>query len=221
MTAPTRLRLTWGGLVGVGLATLLVAGGSTFAVAAASGAFDHGRSAATAAAYPRQMAAGPSVTSCTAPALAGSVVDVELADMGAMMGSDRGMTGRDGAMIGGGEWQSYPAGMMRLAVSPGAVPHGQVSFWVTNGGIRTHEMVVLPLAAGQQPGQRRVGFDGTVEEGGSLAEASASCAAGAGDGIASGTTGWVTLTLPAGRYELICNLPGHYAGGMYTELDVS
>lgn len=29
------------------------------------------------------------------------------------------------------------------------------------------------------------------------------------------------VTLYPGRYELIRNLPGHYARGMYTELDVS
>jgi uncharacterized cupredoxin-like copper-binding protein len=31
----------------------------------------------------------------------------------------------------------------------------------------------------------------------------------------------VTLDLKPGRYELLCNLPHHYAGGMYTELDVT
>ena len=31
----------------------------------------------------------------------------------------------------------------------------------------------------------------------------------------------MTLTLTPGRYELLCNLPGHYTGGMYTELDIS
>lgn len=45
--------------------------------------------------------------------------------------------------------------------------------------------------------------------------------AGEGDGIAADSTGWVTLHLPAGRYELVCNLPGHYAAGRYTELDVA
>ena len=30
----------------------------------------------------------------------------------------------------------------------------------------------------------------------------------------------MTLTLAPGRYELICNLPGHYAAGMFTELTV-
>jgi uncharacterized cupredoxin-like copper-binding protein len=31
----------------------------------------------------------------------------------------------------------------------------------------------------------------------------------------------VTITLAPGRYELICNLPGHYAAGDYTELTVT
>ena len=38
--------------------------------------------------------------------------------------------------------------------------------------------------------------------------------------IAPGTTGWTTITLPPGRYELICNIAGHYAAGMYAALDV-
>jgi uncharacterized cupredoxin-like copper-binding protein len=28
------------------------------------------------------------------------------------------------------------------------------------------------------------------------------------------------VTLPPGRYELVCNLPGHYAAGMYSQLSV-
>lgn len=35
------------------------------------------------------------------------------------------------------------------------------------------------------------------------------------------SNGWVTLHLPTGRYELLCNLPGHYTVGMYAELDVT
>jgi uncharacterized cupredoxin-like copper-binding protein len=75
-------------------------------------------------------------------------------------------------------------------------------------------MVVLPLAPGQAAGQRTAGSDGKVDETGSLGEASGSCAAGSGDGIQAGSVGWVTLNLPAGRYELICNLANHYANGM-------
>ena len=85
----------------------------------------------------------------------------------------------------------------------------------------THELVVLPLAAGQQPGIRTVGSDRTVQEAGSLGEASASCTTGAGDGITAGSTSWVTVHLLAGRYKLVCNLLGHYTAGMYAELDVT
>jgi hypothetical protein len=45
--------------------------------------------------------------------------------------------------------------------------------------------------------------------------------AGAGEGIAPVDASWVTLALKPGRYELVCNLPGHYAAGMYGELDVT
>jgi len=109
---------------------------------------------------------------------------------------------------------------MRVLTSTTSAPAGLVSLTVTNTGYLTHELVVLPLAAGQQPGTRTVSSDGKVDETGSVGEASATCRAGEGDGIAAGSTGWVSLHLPAGRYELICNLPGHYAAGMYAELDV-
>jgi uncharacterized cupredoxin-like copper-binding protein len=79
----------------------------------------------------------------------------------------------------------------------------------------------VPLAAGQRPGTRTVGSDGKVDERDSLGEVSATCRAGEGDGIAAGSSGWVSLPLPVGRYELVCNLPGHYAAGMYAELDVA
>lgn len=42
------------------------------------------------------------------------------------------------------------------------------------------------------------------------------CAEGGGEGILPSTSGWVTLDLQPGRYELLCNLPGHYRAGMYT-----
>jgi uncharacterized cupredoxin-like copper-binding protein len=112
-------------------------------------------------------------------------------------------------------------GMARVFANPGVVAAGTVSLRVVNQGTRTHELVVLPLPAGQAVGTRPVGGDGRVDEAGSLGEVSHTCGAGAGDGIAAGAAGWLTLTLAPGRYELVCNLPGHYAAGMYTELVVS
>jgi uncharacterized cupredoxin-like copper-binding protein len=35
------------------------------------------------------------------------------------------------------------------------------------------------------------------------------------------TTGTVTLKLDAGNYQLLCNIAGHYANGMYTQLTVT
>lgn len=134
------------------------------------------------------------------PALPGTTVQVTAIDMGGMMG------GRAG---------------MRLVVDRTTVPAGTVSLVLSNAGFRTHELVVLPLATGQQAGSRSVGTDRKVDETGSLGEASQTGGSGAGEGIQPGTAGWTTLNLPAGRYELICNLPGHYAAGMYAEITVS
>ncbi len=152
--------------------------------------------------------------SCAAPALPGTVVDVTLTDMGGMMG------------WGDNKGYSWPGrGMARVFVNPSTVPAGQVSLRVRNKGGLTHEVVVLPLPQGQFPGQLVSGPDGKVDESGSLGEASRTCGADDGMdiapyGIAAGASGWTTITLPPGRYELICNIAGHYWAGMYTELDV-
>jgi uncharacterized cupredoxin-like copper-binding protein len=176
-------------LVAGTLAALVLGVASTVGLAAASGAFG----------------SAPSGTGCAVPRLPGAVVEVTLADMGAMMG---------GPMPGG-------MGMARVVANPGVVAAGTLSLRVVNQGPRTHELVVLPVPAGQAVGRRPVGTDGRVDEAGSLGEASHTCGAGAGDGIDAGAVGWLTLTLEPGRYELVCNLPGHYAAGMYTELVVS
>ena len=144
---------------------------------------------------------------CAAPtSLPGSTVNVMLGDMG----MTRMMS--DVAPLGG---------HMMVRATPTTVPAGQVSLVVSNMGWRTHELVVLPLAAGSSAGQRVPDADGTVDETSSLGEVSASCSAGAGEGISAATVGWTTLTLPPGRYELLCNLENHYANGMYAGLDVS
>jgi uncharacterized cupredoxin-like copper-binding protein len=109
---------------------------------------------------------------------------------------------------------------MRLTPTPTNVPAGQVSFVVTNMGSVSHEFVILSLPANQIVGTRTIQSDGTVDESGSLSEASNSCAAGSGDGIAPGASSWVTVALAPGRNELVCNLPGHYAAGMYAQLTV-
>ena len=110
--------------------------------------------------------------------------------------ADMGMT----RMMGG----TAPLGAhLMLRAVPATVPAGKVSLIAENRGWRTHELVILPLAAGDQAGQRVPGPDGTVEEKGSMAEASASCGAGAGEGIRAGTVSWTTLTLAPGTWGFL------------------
>lgn len=210
-------RRSWLGPTAVAVVVLVVA---TVAVAVAAG-----RST--------PWAAANAEPTCTAPDLAGSTLDVTLADMGGMMGGRMpawrngqlmpgpgpGMMGSGGYMMGSS--RGLPFGrMMTVMVSPDGVASGTVSFRVWNAGTIVHELVIMPMPPGG-PGSRPVGSDGKVDEGGSLGEASRSCAAGTGEGIQPGAQGWVTLQLAPGTYELICNLAGHYAMGMYAGLTVS
>jgi uncharacterized cupredoxin-like copper-binding protein len=191
-------------------AAVLVLVGSTAAVAANIDTVDPGTSAGNGMMGSRSNTGGSTGTSsltCAAPSdLSGAKVQVVLTDMGMsrMMGTT--------ASLG------TP---MRLRASTVSMPAGAVSFVASNVGWRTHELVVLPLADGAQAGARAAGADGKITEVGSLGEASASCASGTGDGIASGSVGWTTVTLTPGRYELVCNEANHYADGMYQELDVT
>jgi len=208
----------------ISVAAIVLGGASTFGIAAAFG--PHG---------PRPTQ--PWTAACATPALGGSVADVTLTDMGGMMGPNMmgsGMMG-PGGMMGNGPngpgsanngyaWQNgYPwpgMGMMRISVVPSTVPTGTVSLRVHNSGALTHELMVLPLGIGQYAGQRAIGVDGKVDESGSLGEASRNCGADEGDGIVAGANSWTTINLPPGRYELLCNIAGHYGAGMYAELDV-
>lgn len=144
---------------------------------------------------------------CTTPDnLPGQVVTVTFADMG----MNRMMTG------------TAPFGVhMMLHATPMTVASGTLTFVAQNMGWRTHELVILPLASAATAGQRTPGPNGRIDETGSVGEASADCAAGTGEGIPAGAISWVTVTLPPGSYELVCNLVNHYADGMHQRLTVT
>ena len=108
---------------------------------------------------------------------------------------------------------------MQLNVDHAVVPHGTVSFVVTNGGSITHEMVVLP--DDHVFGTRPMGAEKVIDETGSLGEASKTGGKGAGRGIAPGSSSWLTITLKPGQYELVCNVPRHYTLGMHAQLTVT
>lgn len=161
---------------------------------------------------PMMAGSGPSTSgslpgpSPELPRLAGAVVKVSLTDSGGPMGEGTGMM--------------HP-GAMGLSMDRITVPHGTVSVLVTNDGSVSHEVVILPLSGAQVAGARPFGANARVDETGSLGEASKSGGQGEGEGIAAGAVGWVSVTLAPGRYELVCNLPGHYVSGMYGELTVT
>ncbi len=207
----TWARQRWRLLVATGAAVVVLAGASTVGMAAAGGGFG-------------RVATAPD-GECTVPDLPGTVVDVTLTDggsgtAGAGYGYGPGMGYGPGPGNGYRMGYGYGMGAMRVLADRSSVPAGTVSLRVANTGSLVHELVVLPLRAGQQVGERAVGPDGTVDESGSLGEASNTCGPGAGDGIEPGGVGWVTIHLAPGRYELLCNLPGHYAAGMETGLTV-
>jgi len=143
-----------------------------------------------------------------APKLPGTVVTVSLRNMGGPM-----MGGQGNTMMG--------RGSMGLIADHATVPHGTVSFFVTNDGSINHEMVVLPLSETQAVGTRPIAGDGQVDESGSHGEASKTNGEGAGEGIVPGASGWMTITLAPGHYELVCNLAGHYRSGMFADLTVT
>lgn len=97
---------------------------------------------------------------------------------------------------------------LAMTVSATQVGAGKVTFHVTNAGTVAHEMVVIRTA--------KRAADLPMESG----EASEAGSAGETGDMAAGTSKDLTLTLAAGHYALICNLPGHYAGGMHTDLTV-
>jgi uncharacterized cupredoxin-like copper-binding protein len=144
---------------------------------------------------------GPAaLTSCQPSHEATQVVQVGLYDGGAMMGQS-------------------PT-MLRIIPSPSGSSAGQVTFVVTNYGQLNHEFLVLPMPA-DGLGTRPVAGSGKIDEAQSLGEASTSCGAGPGDGISSGSRSWVTLTLGPGTYELLCDIPWHYANGMAASFTVN
>ncbi len=144
---------------------------------------------------------GFSDSQCSVPPLPGSVVDVTLYDAGPSMMGSRPM-------------------MFGISIQPDSVSAGTVSLLVHNNGGLVHELTVLRLT-GDRAGALPSGPDGTAAEGSALGHAEVACGTGEGAGIPPGGTSWLTLELAPGRYELICNEPGHYRSGMYRVLTVS
>lgn len=86
---------------------------------------------------------------------------------------------------------------------------GKVTFKVDNAGTMPHELVVIKT---DTPAKSLPVKNGKADETGNIGET--------GD-MAAGTSKSFTVTMEKGHYVLLCNLPGHYQGGMYKDFTVS
>jgi uncharacterized cupredoxin-like copper-binding protein len=103
---------------------------------------------------------------------------------------------------------------MGIKVTPKKVRAGVVTFKVTNSSKDTiHEMIVMYLQDPTKPlpyidAESRVDEDKAGDKG-EVSE------------LDPGKSGSLTVTLKPGKYLLICNVPGHFAAGMWTEFEVT
>jgi uncharacterized cupredoxin-like copper-binding protein len=96
----------------------------------------------------------------------------------------------------------------KLSASPKSVSAGKVTFTVKNAGHMTHEMAVIKTtkAASKLP----VSYNRASEKG----------KVGEAEDIGAGKSKTLALTLKKGHYVLICNIRGHYKGGMRADFTV-
>ena len=102
---------------------------------------------------------------------------------------------------------------MGITATPLVVKAGEVTFNVRNDSTRMeHEMVVIPLqSADTAPPYDTAALAIDEDAAGALGEV---------EELPPGEAGTVSLFLEPGIYLLVCNLPGHYAAGMWTILTV-
>jgi len=95
---------------------------------------------------------------------------------------------------------------------PARIPAGNVRLVVTNHGPDQHELIVVRTAGGELP----LRSDGaTVDE-----DALDPVTVGVLEAGAVGSVRELDVLLRPGRYEVFCNMAGHYLGGMSAEFSV-
>lgn len=102
---------------------------------------------------------------------------------------------------------------MGITATPAAVKAGKITFKVKNSSKDTiQEMIVMYLVNPKDPlpyiaAENRVDEDKAGDKG-EVSE------------LDPGASGSLTVNLKPGKYVLICNVPGHFATGMWTEFTV-
>ena len=103
--------------------------------------------------------------------------------------------------------------VMGITVNAREIPAGKVSFNVVNVSADSeHEMVLSRLS----------GPDGTLPYDAETMRVDEEAAGSLGEvaELPPGQSGSLSLTLDPGTYALYCNIPGHYAAGMWTIITV-
>jgi uncharacterized cupredoxin-like copper-binding protein len=109
-----------------------------------------------------------------------------------------------------GDMKKAPMG---IKINKKTVPHGKVTFEVKNVGKELlHEMLVAPIKD-ENTALPYIDkeYRANEEASGDLGEVSE---------LEPGKSGALTLDLKPGLYLLFCNVPGHYAAGMWTTIKV-
>src|SRR3954454_4397640 len=96
----------------------------------------------------------------------------------------------------------------KVAPNPKSTSAGKVTFTVKNAGDVEHEMVVVKTTKAAS----KLAVSG--------GRASTKGQVPAVEDIAAGKSKKVTVNLKKGHYVLICNIPGHYGGGMHSDFTV-
>jgi len=100
-----------------------------------------------------------------------------------------------------------------VTAQPASAASGQIAFNVKNDGAVLHELVVLRTEADPA---KLPQSGGRVDESNPGLEVK-----GKAQNLAGGASGNIAAVgLPAGKYALICNVPGHYTAGMYAAFTV-
>jgi uncharacterized cupredoxin-like copper-binding protein len=99
-----------------------------------------------------------------------------------------------------------------IQLSSATAKAGDVTFKIANAGTVVHELVVV---------QTDQGVDALPKNAEGVVDEEQLISMGEQGDLEVGKATDLTLKLPAGHYMLICNLPGHFAGGMHADFTVT
>ena len=148
------------------------------------------------------------VLAMASPAAADTTIKVGLKDVGGTIDLSKDLG------FGMGKHGDMAKAPMSIEVDQSSVAAGKVTFDVSNLAKELqHEMLISPVS-GPEAVLPFVDAENRVDEerSGDLGEVSE---------LDPGKAGSLTLDLKPGLYVLYCNVPGHYAAGMWTSLTVN